>query len=69
MVAVYHEIIYTSKQKKKKKKLNYIMQLIYKQKRRNKLNYNFKLKAVNLLSKLATRFRHKSLGILNEKHS
>jgi len=27
------------------------------------------VKAVNLRSKLATRFRHKSLGISNEKHS
>jgi len=27
------------------------------------------VKAVNLHSKLATRFRHKSVGISNEKHS
>jgi len=38
-------------------------------KRRKKLNYTFKQKAVDLLSKLVTHFRQKSLGISNEKHS
>jgi len=35
--------------------------------KKKKLNYTFKQEAVNLLSKLVTRFRHESLGISNEK--
>jgi len=37
-------------------------------KKKKKLNYTFKLKAVNLHSKLVTRFRHKSLGIFQTKN-
>jgi len=37
-------------------------------KKKKKLNYTFKLKAVNLHSKLVTRFHHKSLGIFQTKN-
>jgi len=37
--------------------------------KKEKLNYTFTQKSVNLLSNFVTHFRHKSLGISNEKQS
>ena len=37
--------------------------------KKEKLNYTFTQKSVNLLSNFVTHFRHKSIGISNEKHS
>jgi len=48
--------------------MKYSKHNIQQNKQTKKRKLHFEGKAVNLLSKLVTRFRHKSLGISNEKH-